>query len=121
MIFDGGSCTSVTSTTLVEKLGLSTSGPRKFNRRGNHDKFKNRFSFMKDKKLITLVPSTPKQVYEDEVRFKQEHDSKKNEKEKERKEIEEEKQEEKESERRKESEKRKESERKKDLKVNNKK
>ena len=121
VIFDGGSCTSVTSTTLVEKLGLSTSGPGKFNRRGNHDKFKNRFSFMKDKKLITLVPSTPKQVYEDEVMFKQEHDSKKNEKEKERKEIEEEKQEEKESERRKESEKRKESERKKDLKVNNKK
>ena len=79
VIFDGGSCTSVTSTTLVEKLGLSTSGPWKFNRRGNHDKFKNRFSFMKDKKLITLVPSTPKQVYEDEVRFKQEHDSKMNE------------------------------------------
>ena len=44
--------------------------PWQFNRRGNHDKFKNRFSFMKDKKLITLVPSTPKQVYEDEVRFK---------------------------------------------------
>ena len=85
VIFDGGSCTSVTSTTLVEKLGLSTSGPWKFNRRGNHDKFKNRFSFMKDKKLITLVPSTPKQVYEDEVRFKQEHDSKMNEKEKDRK------------------------------------
>ena len=121
VIFDGGSCTSVTSTSLVEKLGLSTSGPWKFNRRGNHDKFKNCFCFMKDKKLITLVPSTPKQVYEDEVMFKQEHDSKKNEKEKERKEIEEEKQEEKERERRKESEKRKESERKKDLKVNNKK
>ena len=41
--------------------------PWQFNRRDNHDKFKNRFSFMKDKKLITLVPSTPKQVYEDEV------------------------------------------------------
>ena len=48
--------------------------PWQFNRRGNHDKFKNHFSFMKDKKLITLVPSTPKQLYEDEVRFKQEHD-----------------------------------------------
>ena len=92
VIIDGGSCTNVASTTLVGKLGLSTSGPWKFNRRGNHDKFKNHFSFMKDKKLITLIPSTPKQAYEDEVRFKQEHDSKKNEKEKERKEIEEEKQ-----------------------------
>ena len=61
----------------MEKLGLSTSGPWKFNRRGNHDKFKNRFSFMKDKKLITLVPSTPKQVYEDQVWFQQESKQKK--------------------------------------------
>ena len=27
VIFDGGNCTRVASTTLVEKLGLSTSGP----------------------------------------------------------------------------------------------
>ena len=44
--------------------------PWKFDRRGNHDNFKNHFSFMKDKKLITLVPLTPKQVYEDQVRLK---------------------------------------------------
>ena len=56
---------------------------------------------MKDKKLVTLVPLTPKQVYEDQVRLKQECDLKKNEKEKERKEKEEGKQEEKEIERRK--------------------
>ena len=37
VIFDGGSCTSVASTTLVEKLGLSTSKPWKFDWRGNHD------------------------------------------------------------------------------------
>ena len=37
--------------------------PWQFDRRDNHDSFKNRFSFMKDKKLITLVPLTPKQVY----------------------------------------------------------
>ena len=71
MIFDGGSCTSVASTTLVEKLGLSTSGPWKFDWKGNHDSFKNHFSFMKDKNLITLVTLTPKQVYEDQVRLKQ--------------------------------------------------
>ena len=94
-------------------------GPWKFDRRGNYDNFKNHFSFMKDKKLITLVPLTPKQVYEDQVRLKQKCDSKKNEKEKERKEKKEEKQEEKEIDRRKEGEKRKESERKRDLKVNN--
>ena len=46
--------------------------PCQFDRRINHDSFKNRFSFTKDKKLITLVPLTPKQVYEDQVRLKQE-------------------------------------------------
>ena len=49
-------------------------GHWQFDRRGNHDSFKNHFSFMKDKKLITLVPLTPKQVYEDQVRLKQECD-----------------------------------------------
>ena len=93
--------------------------PWQFDRKTNHDNFKNRFSFMKDKKLVTLVSLTPKHVYEDQVRLKQECGSEKNEKEKERKEKEEEKQEEKEIERRKESEKRKENERKKHLKVNN--
>ena len=60
--------------------------PWQFDRRANHDDFKNRFSFMKDKKLVTFVPLTPKQVYEDQVRLKQECDSKNIEKEKERKE-----------------------------------
>ena len=58
------------------------SEPKKFDKRGNHDSFKNRFRFVKDKKLITLVPLTPKQVYEDQVRLKKKCDSKKNEKEK---------------------------------------
>ena len=77
VIFDGGSCTSVASTTLVEKLGLSTSGPWKFDWRGNHDSFKNHFSFMKDKNLITLVPLIPSQVYEDQVRLQKESEQKK--------------------------------------------
>ena len=41
--------------------------PWQFDRRANHDGFKNHFSFMKDKKLVTLVPLTPKQVNEDQV------------------------------------------------------
>ena len=49
----------------------------------NRFSFKNHFSFMKDKHLITHVPLTPKQVYEDQVRLKQDCDSIKNEKEKE--------------------------------------
>ena len=87
VIFDGGSFTSVSSTTLVEKLGFSTSGPWKYDWTGNHDSFKNHFSFLKDKNLITLVPLTPKQVYEDQVRLKQECDTKKNEKESEQKKM----------------------------------
>ena len=74
---------------------------------------------MKGNKLVTLVPLTPKHVYEDQERLKQECDSKNIEKEKERRENKEKKQEEKEIERRKDSEQRKKSERKKDLKVNN--
>ena len=58
--------------------------PWQFDRRANHDGFKNHFSFKKEKKPVTLVPLTPKQVYEDQVSLKQEN-------EKERKEEEEEK------------------------------
>ena len=64
-----------TSHILLGKLS-------KFDRRANHDGFKNCFSFMKDDKLVTLVPLTPKQVYEYQVGLKEECDSKKNEKEK---------------------------------------
>ena len=89
--------------------------PWQFDRRANHDSFKNRFSFMKDDKLVTLITLTPKKVYEDQVKLKQDCDSKNIEKEKERKEKDEAKQKEKEIERRKESEKRKESKRKKKI------
>ena len=34
--------------------------PWQFDRRGNYGSFKNHFSFMKDKKLVTLVPLKPK-------------------------------------------------------------
>ena len=37
--------------------------PWQFDRRVNHDGFKNRFSFSINNKLVTLVPLTPKQVY----------------------------------------------------------
>ena len=39
--------------------------PWSFDRKVNHDRFKNRHSFVKDNKTITLVPLTPRQVYED--------------------------------------------------------
>ena len=34
--------------------------PWQFDRRANHDGFKNRLNFMKDNKLLTCVPLTPK-------------------------------------------------------------
>ena len=118
VIIDGGSCTNVASTSMVEKLGLATlkhphpyklqwmndSGearvtkqvlvpfrigkyedevlcdvvpmqaghlllgrPWQFNRRVQHDGFTNKYSFTHNQRTITLVPMTPKQVYEDQL------------------------------------------------------
>jgi hypothetical protein len=153
MIIDGGSCTNVASTTLVEKLNFPTlkhpmpyklkwlndcgeikvtkqvlisfsigkykdevlcdvvpmhaghillGRPWQFDRKAIHDGFKNRYSFVKDSRTVTLIPLTPRQVYEDQVKLKRENELKKNcETESSKKEDE------KESERKKESEKKK--------------
>ncbi|XP_075657419.1 uncharacterized protein LOC142627439 [Castanea sativa] len=50
--------------------------PWQFDRRVNHDGFKNRYSFVKDSKSITRVSLTPRQVYEDQVKLKRENDLK---------------------------------------------
>ena len=129
MIIDGGSCTNVASTTLVEKLNLPTlkhprpyklqwlndcgevkvnkqalisfsigryndevlcdvvpmqaghillGRPWQFDRKVIHDGFKNRHTLVKDNKTITLVPLTPKQVHEDQMKLKKEDELKKN-------------------------------------------
>ena len=52
--------------------------PWQFDRKVNHDEFKNRHSFVKDNKTITLVPLTPRQVYEDQMKLKKENDLQKN-------------------------------------------
>ena len=49
-----------------------------FHRKVNHDGFKNRHSFAKDNKTITLVLLTPRQVYEDQMKLKRENVLKKN-------------------------------------------
>ena len=123
MIIDGGSCTNVASTYMVEKLNLPTlkhpnpyklqwlndcgeikvykqvlvsfsigkyndevlcdvvpmqashlllGRPWQFDRKATHDGYINRYSFVLDKKHITLVPFTPKQVYEDQFKLKRE-------------------------------------------------
>ena len=42
--------------------------PWQFDRKVNHDKFKNRHSFVKDNKIIALVSLTPRQMYEDQMK-----------------------------------------------------
>jgi hypothetical protein len=37
-----------------------------------HDEFRNRFAIVKDGKTITLVPLSPKQVYDDQIKLKRE-------------------------------------------------
>ena len=127
MIIDGGSCTNVASTELVEKLNLPTQThprpyklqwlndcgaikvhkqvlvsfsigrycdevlcdvvpmqaghillgrPWQFDRRVKHDGYTNKYSFVMNGKSVTLVPLTPQQVYEDEMRVKKENEKK---------------------------------------------
>ena len=49
--------------------------PWQFDRKVIHDGFRNRYSFNKDRKKVTFVPLTPKQVYDDQVKLKEEVDS----------------------------------------------
>lgn len=41
-----------------------------------HDKFKNKYSFDKDEKYITLVPLTPQYVYNDQMKLRGEEERK---------------------------------------------
>ena len=127
VIIDGGSCTNVASTELVEKLALTTlkhprpyrlqwlndcgeikvtrqvmvaisigkyedevlcdvvpmqachlllGRPWQFDRRVMHDGFTNRYSFTLKKQPITLVPLTPKQVMEDQLKLQRSNETK---------------------------------------------
>ncbi|KAK4841756.1 hypothetical protein QYF36_009976 [Acer negundo] len=127
IIIDGGSCTNVASTILVQKLNLTSfkhpkpyklkwlndSGEVRvnkqvlvsfsigrykdevtcdvvpmnaghillgrswqFDRHVTHDGYTNRYSFVLDKGSITLVPLTPRQVYEDQMWLKKDRDVK---------------------------------------------
>lgn len=53
-------------------LGMS----QQYNRKVIYDKFKNRYNFVKDEKIVTLVPLTLKQVYEEQVKLKYEVEKK---------------------------------------------
>ena len=51
--------------------------PWQYDRRVTHDDYLNRYSFLMNKRQITLVPLTPRQVYEDQMSIQKESDTKK--------------------------------------------
>jgi len=63
---------------LMQASHIVLGRPWQFDRKVTRDGFKNRHSFVKDNKIITLVPLTPRQVYEDQMKLKRENELKKN-------------------------------------------
>ena len=49
--------------------------PWQYDRKTIHNGLKNRYTIVKDGKTITLVPLTPKQVYDDQIKLKSEHEA----------------------------------------------
>ena len=43
--------------------------PWQYDRKVMHDLIRNRYNFVQDGKSVTLVPLSPKQVYEDQMKF----------------------------------------------------
>ena len=50
--------------------------PWQFDRKVQHDGFTNKYSFVHNKRTVTLVPLTPSQVYEDQVRLQKDRTTK---------------------------------------------
>ena len=48
--------------------------PWQYDRKAIHDGVKNRYTVVKDGKTITLVPLTPRQVYDDQIKLRREYD-----------------------------------------------
>jgi hypothetical protein len=49
--------------------------PCQYDRKAIHNGVKNRYTIVKDGKPITLIPLTPKQVYDDQIKLKSEHEA----------------------------------------------
>ena len=60
--------------------------PQQYDRRVTHDGYRNKYSFLKDGRNITLVPLSPKQVIEDQMKMVRGKEKSENEKESETKE-----------------------------------
>ena len=44
--------------------------PWQYDRKVTHDGFRNRYSFVEDGRIATLVPLTPKNVYKDQMKMR---------------------------------------------------
>ena len=76
----GKYCDKVLCDVVPMQVGHILLGrPWQYDRKVTHDGYTNRYSFLMANKLITLVPLTPKQVYEDQVRRKQKSEQNKTE------------------------------------------
>ena len=51
--------------------------PWQFDKKVKHDGFPNKYSFVHNQRTVTLVPLTPSQVYEDQMRLQKESEQKK--------------------------------------------
>ena len=48
--------------------------PWQYDRKSNHDDFKNRYSLTMEGRRYTLVPLTPKEIFEDQQYIKQQYE-----------------------------------------------
>ena len=44
--------------------------PLQYDKKVTHDGFRNRYSFVKDGRTVTLIPLTPKEVYGDQMKMR---------------------------------------------------
>ena len=59
---------------LMQASHILLGRPWQYDRKTVHDGVKNRYIIEKDGKTITLVLLTPKQVYDDQIKLKREHE-----------------------------------------------
>ena len=59
------------------QVGHLLGRPWQLDRKVKHDGFTNKYSFMHNQQTVTLVPLTPSQVYEDQVRLQKDSEQKK--------------------------------------------
>jgi len=63
------------NVVLMQASHILMGRPWQYDRKAIYDGVKNRYTIVKDGKTITLVPLTSKQVYDDQIKLKSEHEA----------------------------------------------